>query len=96
MSRRSSASAGGRPRPTDKLVNCNALLGDVLLVEDVVGALARERLIETKLTAGRERYVGGLCLAYRVAQVCHADARDHPRVAKDGGRIGEVVEESNS
>jgi hypothetical protein len=31
-----------------------------------------------------------------VAQVCNADARDHRRVAKDGWRAGEVVEESNS
>jgi hypothetical protein len=38
----------------------------------------------------------GLRLAYWVAQVCNADARDHRRVAKDGGRAGEVVEESNS
>src|SRR5262245_15696996 len=28
--------------------------------------------------------------------MCNADARDHRRVAKDGGRAGEVVEESNS
>jgi hypothetical protein len=28
--------------------------------------------------------------------VCDADARDHRRVAKDGWRAGEVVEESNS
>ena len=28
--------------------------------------------------------------------MCHADARDHRRVAKDGRRVGEVVEESNS
>jgi hypothetical protein len=28
--------------------------------------------------------------------VCNADARDHRRVAKDGWRAGEVVEESNS
>ena len=38
----------------------------------------------------------GLRLAYWVAQVCNADARDHRRVAKDGWRAGEVVEESNS
>jgi hypothetical protein len=50
----------------------------------------------TKFTAGRERCRAGLRLAYRVAQVCHADARDHRRVAKDGWRAGEVVEESNS
>ena len=62
----------------------------------VVGALARERLIETKLTAGRERCGVGLRLAYWVAQVCNADARDHRRVAKDGWRAGEVVKESNS
>ena len=31
-----------------------------------------------------------------VAQVCNADARDHPRAAKDGWRAGEVVEEANS
>src|SRR3954468_16403532 len=37
-----------------------------------------------------------LCRAYWVAQVCHADARDHRRVAKDGWRAGEVVKESNS
>jgi hypothetical protein len=28
--------------------------------------------------------------------VRHADARDHRRVAKDDGRAGEAVEESNS
>jgi hypothetical protein len=38
----------------------------------------------------------GLRLAHRVAQVCNADARDHSRVAKDGWRAGEAVEESNS
>jgi hypothetical protein len=37
-----------------------------------------------------------LRLAHWVAQVCNADARDHRRVAKDGGRDGEVVEESNT
>ncbi len=37
-----------------------------------------------------------LRLAYWVAQVCNADAQDHRRVAKDGWRAGEVVEESNS
>jgi hypothetical protein len=58
-------------------------------------ALARERLVETKLTAGRERRGPGLRLAYRVAQVCHADARGHRRVAEDGRRAGEVVKESN-
>ena len=36
----------------------NALLGGALLVEDIVGALAREGLTETKLTAGRERLWG--------------------------------------
>ena len=38
----------------------------------------------------------GLRFAYWVAQVCNADARDHRRVAEDGWRAGEVVEESNS
>jgi hypothetical protein len=28
--------------------------------------------------------------------VCHADARDHRRVARDGWPAGEVVEEPNS
>src|SRR5436190_1963249 len=37
-----------------------------------------------------------LRLAYRVAQVCNADARDHRRVAKNDWRAGEAVEESNS
>src|SRR4051794_39094878 len=46
--------------------------------------------------AGRQRCGVGLRLAYRVAQVCNADARDHRRVAKDGWRAGEVVKESNS
>ena len=50
----------------------------------------------TKLTAGRERCGVGLRLAYWVAQVCHADARDYRRVAKDGWGGGEVVEESNA
>jgi hypothetical protein len=49
----------------------------------VVGALARERLTELKLTARRERVGGRLRLAYWVAQVCHADAPDHHRVAED-------------
>jgi hypothetical protein len=57
---------------------------------------ARERLIETKLAAGRERCGVELRLAYWVAQVCNADARDHRRVAQDGWRAGEVVKESNS
>ena len=35
-------------------------------------------------------------MRHRVAQVCNADARDNCRVAKDGWRGGEVVEESNS
>jgi len=58
-------------------------------------ALARERLTETKLT-GREGWGVGLRLAYWVAQVGNADARDHRRVAKDDWRAGETVEESNS
>ena len=58
--------------------------------------LTENRSIETKRTAGRERCGVGLRLAYWVAQVCHADARDHRRVAKDGWRAGEVVEESNA
>lgn len=54
-------------------------------------------LIEIKLTAGRERCGVALrFLAYRVAQVCHADALDHRRVAKHCWRAGEAVEESNS
>ena len=38
----------------------------------------------------------GLRLAYRVAQVCNADAWNYGRVAKDGWGAGDVVEESNS
>ena len=38
----------------------------------------------------------GLRLAYRVAQVRNADARDHRRVAKDDWRAHEAVEDSNS
>src|SRR5690348_14321295 len=37
-----------------------------------------------------------LRLAYGVAQVCNADARDHRRVAKDDRRADEAVEKSNS
>jgi len=37
-----------------------------------------------------------LGLAYWVAQVCNADARDHSRAAKNDWRAGEVVKESNS
>src|SRR5258708_7385925 len=37
-----------------------------------------------------------LRLAYWVAQVCNADARDHRRVAEGGWCAGEVVEESNA
>jgi hypothetical protein len=59
-------------------------------------ALAREGLIETKRTVGRERCGVGLHLAYWVAQVRHADARDHRRVAKDGWRASQVVKESNA
>src|SRR5215210_7599440 len=44
----------------------------------------------------RERCGVGLRLAYRVAEVCNADSRDHRRVAKDGWRAGEVVKQSNS
>jgi len=44
----------------------------------------------------RERCEAGLRLAYWVAQVCNADARDHRRISKDGWRAGEVVEESYS
>src|SRR3954471_9761761 len=44
--------------------------------------------------AGRETCGVGLRLAYRVAQVCNADAWDHRRVAKDGWRAGEVLKES--
>src|SRR4051794_30225442 len=33
--------------------------------------------------------------SYPVAQVCNADARDHRRVAENGWRAGEAVEESN-
>jgi len=36
-----------------------------------------------------------LRLAHRVAQVCHAGARDHRRIAKDDRRAGEVVVESH-
>ena len=39
---------------------------------------------------------GGLRLAYRVAQVRDADPRDHRRVAQDGWRADEVVEEPDS
>jgi len=38
----------------------------------------------------------GQRLAYRVTHVRNADARFHRRVAEDGWRAGEVVEESNS
>ena len=38
----------------------------------------------------------GLCLAHRVAHVCNAHAGDHGRVAQEGRRVGEVIEESNS
>ena len=37
-----------------------------------------------------------LGIANRVAQVCHADTWDHPRVTKDDWRAGKVVEESNA
>ena len=79
-----------RGRPVQQRVGRRATCGHVVL------ALARERLVETTLTAGRERCGVGLCLAYWVTQVCNADARDYRRVAKDGWRAGEVVEESNS
>ena len=44
----------------------------------------------------RERCGVGLRLAYWVAQVRNADARDHRRVAKDGWHTGEMIKESNS
>src|SRR3954452_8220815 len=46
--------------------------------------------------SARERCRVRLRFADRVAQVGNADARDHRRVAEDGWRAGEVVEESNS
>src|ERR1700704_2581235 len=45
---------------------------------------------------GRNVWGEGLRLAYRVAQVGHADARDHRRVAQGGWGGGEMVEESHS
>ena len=55
---------------------------------------------DPRAEAGHDRTDRPACrrlpLAYWVAQVCNADARDHRRVAKDGWRAGEVVEESNS
>jgi len=55
---------------------------------------------DPRAEAGHDRTVRPACrrlpLAYWVAQVCNADARDHRRVAKDGWRADEVVEESNS
>ena len=66
-------------------------------MEDIVGALAHDGPTGTKLTArSRERVAAGLRLVDRVAQVRDADARIHRRVAEDGWRSGEVVEESNS
>ena len=67
----------------------------IAIGENLVGAFAPECLTETKLTAGRGCGVG-LRLAYWVAQVCNADARNHRRIAKDDWRAGEAVEESNS
>ena len=46
------------PERSEGLVGCNIQVGGALLVEDVVGALACERLTELKLTAGRERAWG--------------------------------------
>ena len=43
------------PERSEGLVIAISKLGGALLVEDVVGALACERLTELKLTAGRER-----------------------------------------
>jgi hypothetical protein len=56
---------------------------------------------DTPLGVGGEtlhgwRVASLLRLQYWVAQVRHADARDHHRVAKDGWRAREVVEESNA
>ena len=59
-------------------------------------ACALELLTETKLTTRREMCWVRLRLAYLVAQVCNANARDHCRVAKDRWRAGEVFKESNS
>jgi hypothetical protein len=63
---------------------------------DALTPLTYDRyLTETKLT-GRESVGVGLRLAYCVARVCNADARDHRRVAKDDRRAGQAVEESNA
>src|SRR5688500_17778670 len=76
--------------------NCHDSPRTVAVLPYTSLAPLRVSLIETKPTAGRERCGVGLRLAYWVAQVCNAGARDHRRVAKDGWRAGEVVEESNS
>ena len=65
-------------------------------MEDIVVSLAVEVSRRRNLPPGLKRCGVGLRLAYRVAQVCNADARNHRRVAKDGWRAGEVVKESNS
>ena len=60
-------------------------------------AVSRKVVRSAAASTGRTaRPIIGLRLAYRVAQVCHADTRDYPRVAKDGRRAGEVVKESNA
>src|SRR5438876_2699939 len=58
--------------------------------------LPRRRLQALVRQRRHEPILARLRLAYWVAQVCNADARDHRRVAKDDWRAGEAVEKSNS
>jgi hypothetical protein len=80
---------------TDPVVGCNGGL-DSATCGRAASIFARERTIETQLTTRQERCRAGLRLAYRVTEVCNADARNHCRVAENGWCTGEVVEESNS
>jgi hypothetical protein len=81
----------------------NRITGNTTVIALAVGKGRRPRRLpffvvdRDRLKKQREPPCGvGLCLAYWVAQVCNADAWDYRRVAKDGWRAAEVVEESNS
>ena len=92
---RSAANARGSAA-TDAFVRCDGGLGGALLVDTSL-APSRVNVSPRRSSPPGEKGCGvGLRLAYRVAQVCNANARDHRRVAKNDWRAGEAVKESNS
>ena len=79
-----------RSRPLQRRVGRRATCGHV------VGASRVNVSSRRSSPPGEKGYGVGLRLAYWVAQVCNANARDHRRVTKDDWHAGEAVEESNS